>query len=298
MSLFKNIIYAHEHTTIDLSGIKQDMDCCLDNKTDIIEEFGKLAQLGVSRIIDQTNNGMGRNPNYVREVSEAVGITIAQSTGYYKEPFLPEECYRMDEKQLSSKMVSELTNGIEQSGIKAEFIGEIGTGKDCIQPVEEKIFCAASRAHSETGASICTHTTLGTLGIEQIGIFQKYGVDLQKVVLSHIDLSGDLNYMLRLLDKGVNIAFDTVGKNNYQPDEKRVEWLLELCRRGFSPQIVLSVDITRKSHYKKNGGIGYAYLLESFVPALLDAGCPRQNVENMLVHTPARIYNNPERDVL
>ena len=63
---------------------------------------------------------------------------------------------------------------------------------------------------------------MGKLGHEQVDVFKKYNVDLNKVILSHIDLSGDLEYMKSLLDKGVNIAFDTIGKNNYQPDENRV----------------------------------------------------------------------------
>ena len=57
------------------------------------------------------------------------------------------------------------------------------------------MFRAASRAHAETGAPICTHTTLGTRGLEQLEIFKSFGVDLSRVVLSHIDLSADLDYM-------------------------------------------------------------------------------------------------------
>ena len=33
MNINKEIIYAHEHTTIDLSGIKKDKDCHLDNRS-------------------------------------------------------------------------------------------------------------------------------------------------------------------------------------------------------------------------------------------------------------------------
>ena len=92
------------------------------------------------------------------------------------------------------------------------------------------------------------------------------------------------------LDKGVNIAFDTIGKNNYQPDENRVKWLRELCLSGYSNQIVMSVDITRKSHFKENGGIGYSYLIDTFVPMLLKSEIKDKHIENMLVNNIKRIY--------
>jgi phosphotriesterase-related protein len=307
MNLFNDITYAHEHTTIDLSGVKRDLDCRLDNFEDVLEEFRGLKELGVSRIIDQTNRGMGRNPQYVLEVAERTGLQILQGTGYYKEPFLPEECYRLREEELAEIMITEITQGgvwglsppvTGPGAAPLAFIGEIGTSGDSIHPVERKIFRAAARAHRETGVAVCTHTTLGTLGLEQVEIFREFDADLSKVVLSHIDLSADLDYMLRLLDLGVNIAFDTIGKENYQPDLMRVKCLAELCRRNYSDHIVMSVDITRKSHYRKNGGIGYAYLLETFVPMLMDAGCSHSDLEAMLVCNPARIYYAGERAIL
>ena len=144
---------------------------------------------------------MGRNVAYVQKMAAQAGVEITHATGYYKEPFLPPECYKLTEQQLCDIMVKELTEGIEGTGVRATVIGEIGTSKD-ITETEAKVFRAASRAHAETGAPICTHTTLGTRGLEQLEIFKSFGVDLSRVVLSHIDLSADLDYMKRLLDQG------------------------------------------------------------------------------------------------
>lgn len=282
-----NMIYAHEHLTIDLSGVKGDRDCKMDDRALALEQMKALAAAGVSTVVDQTNRGMGRDPLYAQALADEAGLRLVHATGYYKEPFLPQECYSMDREAMTRLFVQELTSGIGDTGLRASFIGEIGTGKGAIAPMEKQIFEAASAAHRETGASICTHTTLGTLGLEQVELFKACGVDLSKVVLSHIDLSGDVEYMLRLLDTGVNIAFDTVGKNNYQPDEGRMEWLTALCEKGYTGQIVLSMDLTRLSNVRE---LGYCYLLEQFVPALLERGFRQAWLTALLEENPARIY--------
>lgn len=45
-------------------------------------------------------------------------------------------------------------------------------------------------------------------------------MDPKKVILGHIDLSDDIDYMCELLDLGFKIAFDTIGKVSYLSDEK------------------------------------------------------------------------------
>ena len=118
----------------------------------------------------------------------------------------------------------------------------------------------------ETGAPIYTHTTLGTYAPEQAAYFAGKGLAMDRIVLGHIDLSGDLNYICRVLDTGACVGFDTVGKNNYFPDEKRVEYLMELERRGYMDQIVLSEDLTRKSHLAHFGGSATPIFLRLFCP--------------------------------
>lgn len=280
-------IYAHEHLTIDLSGVKGDADCRMDNRALALAELKRLRAAGVAAVVDQTGRGMGRNPHYAQTLADEAGLSLVHATGYYKEPFLPAECYTATRREMANLFVRELTVGMDDTGLRAGVIGEIGTGKGEISPIERQIFEAASIAHAETGTPICTHTTLGTLGTEQLAIFKNYGVDFSKVVLSHIDLSGDVDYMLRLLDTGVNIAFDTVGKNNYQPDEGRMDWLTALCERGYARQIVLSMDLTRISNVKE---LGYDYLMTRFVPALLARGFRQEWMDAVLCANPSRIY--------
>ena len=278
----------HEHITIDLSGVKKDTDCQLDCYAETVKEFKNLYEHGVRRIVDVTNDGMGRNPGYVANVEKETGITIVHSTGFYKEPFLPERVYGQTVQEMADWMIGEIRNGID-GGVKPGMIGEIGTSKNTMTETEKKVFDASVIAAKETGLPIYTHTTLGTYAPEQAAYFKATGLPMDRIVLGHLDLSGDLDYIRRVLDYGVSIGFDTVGKNNYFPDAKRVEFLLALEAEGRLDQIVLSEDLTRKSHLKYKGGIGYSYLFETFIPMVKEAGLKQESLDTMLIHNPARI---------
>lgn len=278
----------HEHITIDLSGVKKDTDCQLDCYEETVKEFKNLYAHGVRRIVDVTNDGMGRNTDYVLNVEKETGIRIVQSTGFYKEPFLPDRVYTQSVQELADWMIDEVRNGVE-GGTKAGMIGEIGTSKNTMTPMEQKVFDAAIIAAKETGMPIYTHTTLGTYAPEQAAYFKAAGLPLNRIVLGHIDLSGDLDYIRRVLDTGISIGFDTVGKNNYFPDAKRVEYLMALEKEGYLDQIVLSEDLTRKSHLKHKGGIGYCYLFETFLPMLKEAGFRQESLDKLLIQNPNRI---------
>lgn len=278
----------HEHTTIDLSGVKGDLDCRIDCKEETIKEYKRLYCSGVRTIVDVTADGMGRNTDYVSEVEKQSGIKIIQSTGFYKEPFLLPRVYEMNIAQAADFMIHEITEGIDGKA-RAGMIGEIGTSKNEMKPVEQKIFEAAVIASKETGIPIYTHTTLGTYALEQAQFFEKRGLDMSRVVIGHVDLSGDLEYIRQILETGAVVGFDTVGKNAYLEDKIRVAFIKELEALGLLSQVVLSMDLTRKSHLKYKGGIGYGYLFETFLPKLREAGIKEESINQMLMKNPKKI---------
>lgn len=285
----KDITYIHEHMTIDLSGVKNNIDCKLNDFEKTKKELLRLKELGVTRIVDVTNMGMGRNVEFITRLEKETGIEILMSTGYYKEPFFPKEVEKLSIEKLEEKLINDIKIGIDGTNKKATFIGEIGTGFEKMTSLEEKVFIVASRVQKKTGVYISTHTSLGKLGHEQLDIIEKNGGNLEKVILGHTDLSKDIHYIETLLKRGVYISFDTIGKINYLSEEKRIEYIKYLCDRGWENKILLSVDLTRQSHLKENGGIGYSYLLEEFVSKLLENGVELEKVEKFLVENPKKI---------
>lgn len=281
--------FIHEHLRIDLSSHKKDNDTNFDDIDSVIDEMKMLKNRGIDAIVEVTNRGMGRDIEAMSRIGKESGIKIILSTGFYKEPFLPQYVYEKEEKDLVKLLLEDILVGIDGTQAKAHVIGEIGTSKDTITPMEHKIFRVAALTHLETGKPISTHTTLGTMALEQLELLKEYSIDLSKIVIGHLDLKCDLDYHLRVADTGCFMAFDTIGKANYQPDEKRIENIVKLVNRGHVDQIVLSQDITRKSHLKINKGIGYSYMIDKFLPKLTEAGVSELDINKMLIDNPRRL---------
>ncbi|MGR3807005.1 phosphotriesterase-related protein [Pasteurella testudinis DSM 23072] len=279
----------HEHIYLDLSKVKNDDDCLLDCFELMVAEFRQLAALGVQRIVDVTNIGMGRNIDYAAQIQQTSGIEIVSATGCYKEPFLPDWFYQQSAEQIAQRFIDEIETGIENSGRKAAIIGEVGSGFDGISAVEQKLLHAAALAANATGKYITTHTSLGRFGEQQLDLLAQHGVSAEKVIIGHTDLAGDYDYLMRLLDRGAIVEFDTIGKLGYQPDELRADLFSRAVKCGFRQQLLLSLDITRKSHLHANGGIGYRYLFDTFLPMLFQRGVSQHDIDIILSHNPNRI---------
>jgi phosphotriesterase-related protein len=281
----------HEHLRIDLSKEKGDDDCLLDAFDDIRDELKALAARGLTRAVDMSCRGMGRDYEYLDRMEQETGLELIVSTGFYKDPFLPPEAEKGTVRELASLMVSDIEQGCEGTLQKARIIGEVGSSLNRMTANEEKVFRAAAMAHEKTGVPISTHTTLGTLGVEQAILLTSLGVEPSRIIIGHLDLAGDLDRIYRVLDEGLYVEFDTIGKIKYLPDETRAAFISACCKRGYSGQLLLSMDITRKSHLKASGGSGYAYLVDHFLPALKEADVSAEAIADMLEHNPDAILS-------
>ena len=246
---------AHEHLHIDLSGFKNNVDCRLDQYAFICQEMNDLMTRGVRNVIEMTNRYMGRNAQFMLDVMRETGINVVACTGYYQDAFFPEHVATRSVQELAQEMVDE----IEQ-------------------------------AHNQTGRPISTHTSFSTMGLEQLALLQAHGVDLSRVTVGHCDLKDNLDNILKMIDLGAYVQFDTIGKNSYYPDEKRIAMLHALRDRGLLNRVMLSMDITRRSHLKANGGYGYDYLLTTFIPQLRQSGFSQADVDVMLRENPSQFF--------
>lgn len=285
------ICAAHEHLLIDLSKVKNDPDAILNNETDMQEEMMHFYHAGGRSMVELTNEGMGRNVEKLKWLSEQTGIHIVTCTGFYKDPFIPSYARNWDRDQFASHFIDEIKNGIGDTGILPGIIGEVGTSHNEIKSVERELLIGAGKSSVVTGVPVTTHTTLGTMGSEQVDILFEIGVPKEQIIIGHQDLNTNKEEVLEVLRAGVYIGFDTIGKNNYRPDEERIEFLLDFTERGFHKQILLSADLTRQSHLKKNGGPGYDIVLREFIPRLREKGITEDVIDDLLIHNPAEAFS-------
>ncbi|MBA4493221.1 phosphotriesterase [Paenactinomyces guangxiensis] len=288
------ICAVHEHCCIDLSHVKQDPDTRLDDRKAMVLELQRFARAGGRSIIEVTNVGMGRDVLYLRELSLRTGLQIIASTGCYKDPYLPEEIKDWDREQFAEFMVKEIREGIDGTGIFPGVIGEVGSSLNEITAREQCLLEGAGLAGMMTGLPVTTHTTLGTMALQQIELFSRIGLPMDQLIIGHQDLNQDRQAVFGVVEAGAYVAFDTIGKNNYLPDRERVAMLLDLWERGYGGQVLLSADLTRKSHFFSNGGPGYDVVLREFVPMLNQAGFTAEQIRQMLIDNPASAFAQKE----
>lgn len=286
---------AHEHLSIDLSKVKNDPDTILDDEEGMISELQHFYQSGGRSMIELTNKGMGRDVNRLKRLSEKTGVHIVTCTGFYKEPFIPDFAHGWNQDQFTEHFIKEINEGIEGTGIFPGVIGEVGTSLNEMKPLEKELLMGAGQAGLETGIPVTTHTSLGTLGSEQVDLFFKLGLPKEQLIIGHQDLNPNKEEVLDVLRSGVYIGFDTIGKNNYRPDEERLAFLLDFIKKGYHKQILLSADLTRKSHWKKHHGPGYDLVLTTFIPKLKEHGVSDDVINDLLIHNPAEAFSIKEK---
>lgn len=284
-------VFMHEHLYADLSGVRHDEDSLMTNVEEITQELQAAVVDGIKTIVDVSCLGMGRNPQKLQEISKATGVNVIASTGYYLTSYYPETVATETDHEIADRFIADIENGMDGTDIKAGIIGEIATGKNEFTQDNKKVFRAAARAHRKTGVPITTHCSAGTMAYEQAMFLINEGVDRKKIIIGHLDLLDDKDALVNVLQTGVTIGFDTIGKNGYRSNETRVANLVYLLEQGYVNQIVLSEDISRKSYYQSHGGHGYGYLTQIFLPALRAEGVSEINIEQMLKKNPAAILD-------
>lgn len=286
------ITMCHEHLALDLSAVRGNNDSTFDDSELIVNEIRKMQAYGVKSVIEVTCNDMGRNVEKLRFYSKECGINIIASTGFYLDEYHSDKVRKSTPEELSEIFCKDILEGIDGTDIKAGVIGEVASGCPDMSLSERNVLIAAALAGKKTGVAVTTHCQLGKLAMEQVELFERYGMNLAKTVLGHLDLANDRAYYEEILKTGVNIGFDTIGKVKYLSDEARADNLVWLLERGWEDQIVLSQDISRKSYLSAGGRYsGYMTVMKDFVPLLKERGVHNETLKKLLIHNPARIFD-------
>ena len=291
----------HEHTGISLWHIANRWDYWELTPDDdiIIEELRDYRRRGGGTLVDLTLPGVGRDPDRLRRLASASGVNIVMGTGWYREAYYPAEALidRRSVDDLAAEMVDELEHGVGASGIRPGIIGEIGTDKPWVSAREERVHRAAARAaiadrHGDHHPRRAVRRRPGAAA----HLHARRASIPARVVIGHADSYHNLDFYLSVIAAGANLQFDFLG-HRFNVEEalepRLVETIVELLERGFADQLLLSQDVCHDRQLKANGGFGYVYLQQHFLPTLRTAAVGEGEIRQMTIDNPARILSIP-----
>ncbi|MGF9911726.1 phosphotriesterase [Paenibacillus ehimensis] len=307
--------YSHEHIVCRPAfwAERGEDDLLLDDKEKSKLDVLDFKRHGGQTIVDATAVDYGRDVEAVYAIMEETGVQIVGTAGFNKS-FLwnakvKEELkpiignYNTYYEWIDAKSINELADfvireveeGLEGTPFKGGQV-KFGTGYNRITPLEEKTLRAVARAHHETKAPVHSHTEVGTMGLEQIELLRSENVNLAYVSFGHMDRNPDPYYHEQMAKTGAYLCFDGIAKIKYAPESTRIHLLLELVRKGYENQILISGDTARKTYYKHyDYGLGLEYIIAKWVPRFIDeankAGFDGDKlVEKFFVTNPANCF--------
>ncbi|MCU1337610.1 MAG: hypothetical protein JWO19_3191 [Bryobacterales bacterium] len=235
------------------------------------DEVAKTKSAGVACIVDGGHPDMGRDIDFLRQVSMKSRVPIVAGGGFYSQPFYPKEISTMSEEQILKALIKQADDDTLGA------FGEIGSW-DEITADERKVFRAVGRAHVATNIPIFTHTGIpGKSALEQLDILEDAGVKPDRVVIGHLGNLVDPNVYVHkaICKRGAFVGFDRQGGNN---DAQQVPMVMALIDAGFADHLMFSADASS----------GYAKTLTVFVPKLKAAGASDQVLHRITVDNPRR----------
>ncbi len=310
----------HEHVFINMSPTepRDGFMTVWEERVDDIERF-KAA--GGKTILDVTNAELSdhafpvyfdRDPEHAlrnpltgsrsvanvmatKKMAEETGVNVILGVGHYFDHYFDVDWFeRTSTDQIAEYLVADLEDEIPGTGVRAGFIGEVASDLPYITAREERSFRAAGRAAARTGVMVSTHApTFPTAGT-QIDILTAEGVDPERIVIGHTDTVKSLQYSIDLLKRGVYIEYDCMmavkaaGAVAEHELRRRVEYIRDLVEMGYADRIMLSQDVSQRSHQAAQGGPGLTFVFEELAEAAVAAGVEPDALRLMNTENPRR----------
>ena len=304
----------HEHVFVLSADVQQNYPGEWGSEdervADAVAKLQKAHDAGGRTIVDPTVVGLGRYVPRIARIAEQVPLNIVVATGLYTYDDVPSH-FRYRGPGLGALLgvdvpdpmvdmfVGDITEGIAGTGVKAGML-KCAIDAQGLTPGVERVMRAVGKAHQRTGVPVTVHTHPGRqTGLEvQRVLCQEEGVDPSRVVLGHSGDSTDVDHLTALAEAGFVLGFDRFGINLETTFEARADTLVEMVRRGFAEQIVLSQDASCYIDWIQPDAMAflpqwqYQHIHDDVLPYLRDHGVTEDQIDTMLVRNPRRYFEN------
>ncbi len=238
------------------------------------EELRAFVEVGGQTVVEASTTNGGRDPVGLRRISRRTGLNIVMGAGYYIDSSLDESFRQRPLEDVTDELIGDVRNGAAGTGVRAGFIGEIGTSSP-VTEAEKKSLRAAARAQSETGAPLMIHLDGWAREAHPVlDLVEEEGADTKRTVLCHMNPSwNDQTYQQELASRGAYLSYDMMGMTYFYPPDKpcptdtqALQGVRDLIEAGFTDRVLLSQDVFLKSMLKAFGGLGYDHVFTSLLP--------------------------------
>jgi len=238
-------VLIHEHMRFRDEAVAEQWPDRYDAEAELaaaLEAARAAAERGVRTIVDPTAMFGGRDVRFLQRVADEANVQIVACTGIYTYDYLPHYFENRDVDVIAEMFVADIERGMQGTDAKAGFL-KCAADEPGVTPHVEKVHRAVARAAVQTGAPIMAHSRPASeTGPRQIEIFEEEGADLARVQIAHTGDTDDLDYIERVLAKGVFIGLDRYGLEMFLPIDRRNATFAELLRRGYADRVVVSQD--------------------------------------------------------
>ena len=263
-----------------------------------IDEANIYKQYGGCSLVDATSIGIKRDAEGLARISRATGVNIIMGASYYVDAAHPANMDDMSEDDVASRIVADVTVGVDETPYKSGIIGEVGCSWP-LMPNERKALRASALAQRITGAPILIHPGRDeTAPLEIIEVLREAGADLERTIIGHLDRTVFLQETLaQIAESGCYLEWDLFGSEqsyyganpaiDMPGDGKRMDDIAWLASQGYGHKILVAHDICTKSRLERYGGHGYAYIPGHIVPRMRTRGFSEDLINDILVNNPA-----------
>lgn len=289
------VTLAHEHLVLD--GWEPDSPNYLNSISMEVEEY---VSLGGSTIVELSTGH--RNLELLRAISNRTGLQIVVGTGSLVDDST-EEADREFADDLDSGIIASLIDGIDGTDTRAGLIGGVAI-RSPIDPTGERILAASARAQLATGVAIAVVFDVDHPIGERLRVVDtliEWSVDPSKILVCGLRARSD-NYELvaELAARGCFVAFDRLGSplrvgewlDSAGSADVEAASIVGFADAGFLDHIVLSHGVSGVDQMSVNGGSGYAFLLETVVPLLVEHGLSQREIDTMTQLNPRALLAN------
>jgi phosphotriesterase-related protein len=229
-------------------------------------------------------------------VNAGVDLNIVVATGVYAFLELPSFLLYRSDDWIVELFVREIREGIDDTGVKAAFLKCAVEEHGLVGDIP-RILGNVAAAAVETDVPVMVHTNApARTGLLALDSLTGAGVDPRRIVIAHAGDSNDLAYLRALANTGASLGCDRFNIEHFNPDADRTRTLVALVEEGYTDRVHLGHDGATFHDFMVGNPFfadehaDYLHISTKILPALLEAGVTREQIDEMLVDNPRRFF--------